>query len=106
MDKRIEQLANRVKGHLIKMYGEKIRKVILYGSHVRGEAKRDSDIDILVLVDKSLNPFEVRKSLSDFLFDILLEEGELVSVIALHEHFFENHNYPFMLNVKREGVRV
>ncbi len=106
MDKRIEQLVKRVKGYLIKMYGEKIREVILYGSHVRGEATRDSDIDILVLVDESLNPFEVRKSLSDFLFEILLEEGELVSVITLPEHFFENHNYPFMLNVKKEGVRV
>jgi len=106
MDERIKQLANRVKDHLIKIYGEKIKEVILYGSHVRGEATRDSDIDILVLVDESLNPFEVRKSLSDFLFDILLEEGELVSVVTLPEHFFENHNYPFMLNVKKEGIRV
>ncbi|GFP26646.1 hypothetical protein HKBW3S43_00349 [Candidatus Hakubella thermalkaliphila] len=106
MDERIEQLVNQVKEHLIKMYGEKIRKVILYGSHVRAEATRDSDIDILVLVDESLNPFEVRKSLSDFLFDILLEKGELISVIALSEHFFENYDYPFILNVKKEGVRV
>ncbi len=28
-------LVNRVKDHLIKIYGDKIRKVILYGSHVR-----------------------------------------------------------------------
>lgn len=106
MDARIEQLVNRVKDHLIKQYGEKVRRVILYGSQVRGEAIKDSDIDVLVLVDDSLNPFEVRKSLSDLLFDILLEKGELVSVIALPEHFFENHNYSFILNVKKEGVRV
>jgi hypothetical protein len=42
--------------------------------------------------------------LSDLLFDILLEQGELVSVIAISEHFFENYNSPFMLNVKKEGV--
>lgn len=86
------------------MYGGKIKKIILYGSYVRGEAARDSDIDVLVLVDESLNPFEVRNSLSDLLFDILLEEGELVSVIAVPEHLFENYNSPFMLNVKKEGV--
>lgn len=106
MDKRIEQLVEQVKEHLIKMYGKKIRKVILYGSHVRDAAMRDSDIDILVLVDESLNPFEVRKSLSDLIFDMLLEKGELISVIVLPEHFFESHNYPFMSNVKKEGVRV
>ena len=90
----------------MKMYGGKIKKVILYGSFVRGEVTRDSDIDILVLVDKSLNPFEVRESLSDLLFDILLEEGELISVITVPEDFFENYNSPFNLNVKKEGVAV
>lgn len=86
------------------MYGQGIKKVILYGSYVRGEATRDSDIDILVLVDQSLNPFEVRDSLSDLLFDILLEEGELISVIAVPEHLYENYNSPFIPNVKKEGV--
>jgi len=104
MDKRINQLVNQLKEHLIKIYGEKIKHVILYGSYVRGEATRDSDIDVLVVVDDSLNPFEVRNSLSDLLFDILLEEGELFSVIAVPEHFFENYNSPFILNVKGEGV--
>jgi len=104
MDERIKQLVNQIKEHLIKMHGEKIKQVILYGSHVRGEATKTSDIDILVVVDDSLKPFEVRKSLSDTLFDILLEEGELVSVIAVPEHIFENYNSPFILNVKGEGI--
>jgi len=53
-----------------------------------------------------LNPFEVRESLSDLLFDIILNEGELISVIVVPEDFFESYNSPFMLNVKREGVVV
>ena len=73
MDERIKHLINQIKAHLIKTYGGKIKKVILYGSYVRGEVTGDSDIDILVLVDQSLNPFEVRESLSDLLFHILLE---------------------------------
>lgn len=104
MDERINRLINQIKEHLIKMYGGKIKKVILYGSFVRGEASKDSDIDILVLVDQSLNPFEVRESLSDLLFDILLDEGELVSVIAIPENLYENYNSPFMLNVRKEGL--
>lgn len=106
MGERITQLVNQVKNHLLTTYGEKIREVILYGSHVRGEHTKDSDIDILVLIDESINPFEVRRSLSDLLFDILLENGELISVVVLPKYFFENYNYPFMLNVKKEGVRV
>ena len=106
MDERIRGLVGRVKAYLMNVYGDKIRQVILYGSYARGEATADSDIDVVVVVDDSLNPFEVRKSLSDFLFDMLLEEGELVSVLALPEGFFEGYNSPFILNVKREGIRV
>ena len=104
MEERIKRLINQIKAHLVKVYGEGIKKVILYGSYVRGAATRDSDIDLLVLVDRFLNPFEVRESLSDLLFDMLLEEGELVSVIVVPEDFFESYNSPFMLNVKKEGV--
>ena len=106
MDEKITQLVNQVKSHLRKRYGEKIREIILYGSHVRGEATKDSDIDILVLIDDSLDPFEVRRNLSDLLFDILLEKGELISVMTLPEGFFKDYNYPFILNVKKEGIRV
>ncbi|MEX0569608.1 MAG: nucleotidyltransferase domain-containing protein [Candidatus Njordarchaeota archaeon] len=106
MDERIAQLVRHVKRHLLKQYGDKIREIILYGSHARGNATKDSDIDLLVLIDDSVNPSDIRKSLSDLLFDILLEEGELISVLVLPESFFKNSNYPFVLNVKKEGIRV
>jgi predicted nucleotidyltransferase len=69
-----------------------------------GEATKDSDVDVLVLVDDSVDPFEVRESLNDLLFDMLLEEGELVSVMAIPENLFENYDSPFMLNVRKEGI--
>ena len=106
MDKKITQLINQIKSYLIERYGDKIREIILYGSHARGEATKDSDIDLLVLVDDSVNPSDVRKSLSDLLFDILLEKGELISVVVLPQTFFENYNYPFVINVRKEGIRV
>ncbi|MFP4640954.1 MAG: nucleotidyltransferase domain-containing protein [Dehalococcoidia bacterium] len=106
MDERITQPVNQVKNYLITTYGDKVREVILYGSYARGEPTKESDIDILVLVDSSIDPAEVRRSLSDLLFDILLEKGELLSVVVLPEDFFESYNYPFMLNVRKEGIRA
>ena len=106
MDPKVKRLVDRVKAHLHEQYGEGIKRVILYGSHARGEATEDSDVDVLVLVASSLDPREVDDSLSDLLYDIVLEEHELVSVIVLPEDHFENHNLPFMLNVRREGVTM
>jgi len=104
MNKRVKQLVNQIKEYLIKTYGEKIKQVIVYGSYVRGEATKDSDIDVLVVIDDTLNPFEIRKSVSDIIFDILLEKGELISVIAVPETLFKNYKSPFILNVKQEGM--
>jgi len=106
MDDKILQLVRRIKNYLIEKYGERIKEIILYGSYAREQFTENSDIDILVLVDDTLSPFEVRKNISDLLLDILLDEGELVSVIVLPESFFENYNYPFMINVKKEGVKI
>jgi len=106
MDKRITELVNRIKGHLIERYGDKVKEIILYGSYARGKATKDSDVDLLVLIDDSINPSDVRRSLSDLLFDILLERGELISVVVLPKTFFERYNYPFVMNVKKEGIRV
>lgn len=104
MDPKISRLLNQVKARLHETYGERIKRVILYGSHARGEATKDSDVDVLVVVDLSLDPREVEDSLSDFLYDIILNEGELFSVIAVSEERFESYRSPFMLNVKKEGV--
>lgn len=104
MDPKISRLLDQVKARLHETYGERIKRVILYGSHARGEATKDSDVDVLVVVDSSLNPREVEDSLSDFLYDIVLNEAELVSVLAVSEDRFESYRSPFMLNVKKEGV--
>ncbi|RMD57359.1 MAG: nucleotidyltransferase domain-containing protein, partial [Nitrospirae bacterium] len=31
---------------------------------------------------------------------------EFISVVVLPEDFFESYRYPFMLNVKKEGVSI
>ena len=42
-----------------KIYGERLKSVILYGSYARGDFRTDSDIDIMILVD--LTDMEIEK---------------------------------------------
>ncbi|MFO7313268.1 nucleotidyltransferase domain-containing protein [Rhodothermus marinus] len=106
MHEHIRAIARRVKDFLVERYGSGVKAVILYGSHARGSETEDSDVDLLVVVDDALRPDEVRRSLSNLLLDILLEEGELVSVIVLPESFYKSYNSPFLLNVREEGAPV
>lgn len=106
MDKRVHAIVRSVREFLEDRYGSDLKAVILYGSHARGTASEDSDIDLLVVVDDTLDPWRVRRSLDDLLFEILLETGELVSIIVVPQSYYESYNTPFFQNVRREGVRV
>ena len=106
LDKKIMTLLRRIKSYLHEKYGDLIKEVILYGSYARGEADEDSDVDVLVIVSDFISPWEVRRGLSDILYDIFLEENKLISVVVLPESHFKGYNYPFILNVRREGMVV
>lgn len=55
-------------------YHNKIEKIILFGSYARGEAREESDIDLLVITYGKR--FETQEILSGIAIDILLETGE------------------------------
>ena len=85
----------------LEKYGEKIESIILFGSVARGEAKEDSDVDILVVGDVSL------EELVDISIPILLEEGELISAKDMKKDHFEylaKEGYSFVRNVLSDGV--
>jgi len=100
----IRKVVERLWAHLKEQYGSKVLRVILYGSHARGSATPESDVDLLVVVDDALDPWEVRRSLDGVLLDILLEKGCLVSVLVVPQGAYEGYNSPFMIQVRREGI--
>jgi predicted nucleotidyltransferase len=40
-----------LKGALRARFAERLREVVLFGSHARGEAHEESDVDVLVVID-------------------------------------------------------
>ena len=100
----IRSLTEKIRAQLKERYGSKVRQIILYGSFARGKATSESDVDLLVVVDDSLDPWEVRRSLDDVLLGLLLEQGRLISVVVLPKNFYENYNSPFLIQVRRKGI--
>ncbi len=53
-----------------RLYGERLKTVILYGSYARGDFKPDSDIDIMILVDMLEQEIEKKgRRLSEITFE-------------------------------------
>lgn len=82
-------------------------EVILYGSRARGDERPDSDWDILVLTDYSID-FETERRFRDKLYDLELDTGEPLSVFIYSKNDWQTKQRitPFYENVTLEGVRI
>ena len=80
--------------------------IILYGSYARGEQVEDSDIDILILVNKEKITYSDEKRIKYPLYELEFETGTIISPIVFTRDDWEiRHKItPFYKNVKQEGI--
>jgi hypothetical protein len=94
-------IAREFTGKVLQKYPEKVDVIILFGSTARGEAREESDIDILVVGDVTL------EELVDISFPMLLEYRKYISPKDMKKPYFEELNkegYSFIRNVMDEGL--
>ena len=107
MEEKHQEVIDEFAQKALRKYKDKIDSIILFGSVARGEAKEDSDIDILVVVVG--DRFKMRRELSGIVLDMLLETGKYISVKTLSMEdfkFLREVKSSFLSNVIKEGVYI
>lgn len=90
-----------------RILGNKLSKVILYGSYARGDYTLNSDMDIMILTTLSDCEIEkVENMIFDLAFDFQMEYAIDISVVIKNEEQFKYWLgvLPFYDNVQKEGV--
>ena len=90
-----------------RIYGKSLDAVILYGSYARGDYTPDSDIDIMFLVDLSVEEMDAYSdALSELGFKYNVQHDIwMMPVVKNQQHFYHwAASYPFYSNVQKEGV--
>lgn len=80
-------------------------EIILYGSRARGDARDDSDWDLLILVDQVVDS-KLTTKLRDCLYDIELETNQILSSIIRSKQDWYSPKYsvlPFKRRIEQEG---
>lgn len=79
---------------------------ILYGSRATGKAKRNSDWDVLVLLNEPRVPSQKELQLRNNLYDLELETGERISSFIYTENEWNGRLSvtPFYRQVKQQGI--
>jgi len=103
----LNQISNRVVQAARESLGNKLDKVILYGSYARGDNNEESDIDIMVLADIPLiDRGREREKIRSLLNYIDLELDVVLSLNVTDSETFNKflHIEPFYRRVLCDGV--
>lgn len=81
-------------------------ETILFGSEARGEARPDSDIDLLILLDGDKLSLANEETVTLPLYELELKTGVCISPIVMLKKQWRNRPFktPFYVNVVNEGV--
>ena len=107
MPNKIDKIINQFITQVSNLIGNRLKKVILYGSYARGDYGKNSDIDIMILTD--FNDEELAKyrmKIRDLACDLELENNIVISPIVRNIDKYNNRIdvIPFYMNVQKEGV--
>jgi predicted nucleotidyltransferase len=80
----------------------------LFGSRARGDNRKDSDWDILILIDSNKVTNEIEDNFRDDLYNIELESGQIISTFIYSKEYWKSSLVysPLYKNVIKEGIKL
>jgi uncharacterized protein len=104
----------RKKQQIIQLIRQKVNEldstaeVILYGSRARGDNKRDSDWDVMILLNRMNVDKKIEQTFRHHLLDLELEIGVPISVFVYSKSDWEGKYSitPLFRTIKKEGILI
>lgn len=100
------EIARAVAADLRTLYGRRLRKVILFGSWARGDAHPESDIDLLLVLDRVEDVWREHERISDILYRHSLDNTTVVSSLIVSEADLKDPATPTLIRASIEGQAI
>lgn len=98
------KLLSEIRAGLEKIYGTRLKGVYLFGSYARRQQDSESDLDVLVVLDKfDRYGAEVDRT-SDLGAVLSLSYGVSISHVFVRERDWLSVDTPFLVNVREEAI--
>jgi predicted nucleotidyltransferase len=98
-----DPVLTRFRAAVTEIYGERVERVVLFGSRARGDAQPDSDYDVAVFLRDIGERFVEMNRLADLSTRILEETGEFVHAMPYRAGSY-NDRTPLMHEIRGEGI--
>jgi hypothetical protein len=100
------EIAAAVAGDLRALYGARLRRVLLFGSWARGDAHPESDIDLMVVLDRVDSPWEELRRMDAILWRHSYQSDTVISGVPVAERDLDDAAHPLLIRARAEGRAV
>jgi uncharacterized protein len=100
------RIAEEAARQLKTAYGERVRRVVLFGSWVRGEAHEESDVDLIVVLNKIDTRARERDRLVDVLYALEVKSRRAIQAFPVAEADVLSGEGVFVAAALRDGIPV
>ena len=99
-----DPVLKRFRAAVNEIYGDRVERVVLYGSRARGDAKPDSDYDVAVFLRDMPDRMAEMNRLADLSTAILDETGEFIHAMPYRAGSYNDERMPLMHEIRTEGI--
>jgi Uncharacterised protein family (UPF0158)/Nucleotidyltransferase domain len=100
------EIAREVALDLRRMYGDRLRAVLLFGSWARGDAHPESDIDLLVVLDRVESVWDELRQMEPILWRHSFGSDTVVTALPVASDAFDERRTPVLRRAQAEGLPV
>jgi predicted nucleotidyltransferase len=101
---RIKKLLKELKEGLVRIYGDRLEELYLYGSYARGDYRQGSDVDVMILLSDYKNYWDELERSTELASDLSLKYDVTLSRLIMKEIQWVQSDMPVLRNIRKDGV--
>jgi hypothetical protein len=101
-----DAIAHAVADDLAALYGSRLQSVVLFGSWAREDAHPDSDIDLLIVLDRADSPWEELRRMEPILWKHSYANDTVVSGTPVADADLRAGRWPLLHRAQEEGRKI
>jgi len=104
MNEKIRAVMIELKTELARIYGKRFKWIYLYGSYARGEQDRESDLDVLIILDHIDHYGTEIDRTGPLVSARSLKYSVSISRVFVSERDWVERDTPFLANAREEAI--